>query len=104
MAQAGWRRVFGNSRLDRLERTLALRRLYGGASSLRHVLPRVALVIGGGGAGAGGTGASRAIIVALHGDAKAFFHSRLRWLRPGNCRRGDYGKGGRERAGDCGGR
>ena len=96
MLQAGWRRVFSKSRLDRLKRTFALRRLYGRASSLRHVLPGVALVIGGRSAGAGGTGASRAIIVALHGDAKAFFHSGLRWLRPGDCRRGNHGKGGRE--------
>lgn len=96
MAQAGWRHVFGKSRLDRLERAPALRRLYGRASSLRHVLPSVALVIGGRGAGAGGAGAGRAIIVALHGDAKAFFHSGLRWLLPGDCRRGNHGKGGRE--------
>ena len=103
MALAGRRRVLEKSRLDRLERALALRRLYGRASSLRDVLPGVALVIGGRSARAGGAGAGCAVIVALHGDAKASFHSGLWWLRPGDCRRGDHGKGGRERASDCGG-
>src|SRR3954469_8792423 len=71
---------------DRHERTGAERRLRGNAAALIDKLPGVALIVGLGGRGASGAGASRAIVLALERNAVALL------LGASLCRRCGHGR------------